>query len=752
MEPKVAQSARHAGGVARLAAALLGIVVMVACQAREGPSAVDLMASLERGVFVDYEASIALGSPPRRGEFPESAAWVPLPITAGRGWLRPSRGGWHPIGRRASLDYRAWSDRDIERPTLRLDLRRTDESGGVQRLEVIVDDTSVGVIDIAPGLETYLFPLELRPRHATIELEFEPPLVRERSKRPPITLVGFGLADQASVRGKLELDASPTVDPAQGILRFSRPGELIAPLSPAPLSSALSLEWRCPTGLATLEVRILDGEGGERAAMSSPGCRQSWQALSIRLDGGSLGLDTLSLGVRIQSRPATIEVRRVALIGARGRRAPVDAETAGARPPAAPPLDRRPDILLIVLDAARVDNFGFAGYERDTSPHIDRLAAEALVFERAYSECPNTSCSIPNLITGVPFMNLGTVFKGRKIPDEVTTLAEYLKPLGYRTVGFSANPNNSPARNSHQGFDHFERLWGAHNQAERARQVILEQSLDEPLYLQLHFLPPHQPYMPLAGFDLFTDPSYEGPVHPKVGLRRYTAGYSTFSPADLEQLIALYDGNLRMVDDAVGAVFAAMQAAGRWEQALVLLTADHGEAFGEHDDFQHNSTLFDEMLHVPFVLRLPGGEVPVDVDTGRTVALADAVPTLLGRLGLTPRPEVWGIDLLSGVAASTSRLLFHRTAHNQRPLLGIRSDRWKAVTGKSLRWPILLDLESDPLESSNLAAERPALFSGLVLRLRDFIDAADLRVPRSTEDVELSPEETKLLRSLGYVQ
>ena len=412
-----------------------------------------------------------------------------------------------------------------------------------------------------------------------------------------------------------------------------------------------------------------------------------------------------------------------------------------------------PDILLIILDAARAQQFGFAGYPRDTTPNLDRLAETSLVFERAFSECPNTACSIPNLITGVPFQNVGTVFKGKRISDDLTTLAEYLGPLGYRTVGFSANPNNSEARNSHQGFDRFERLWGAHNQADLAREEIAQQPANEPLFLQLHFLPPHQPYQPRPEFDIFSDPDYQGPVKPQMSLRRYSDGYLTFTPEDVEQLRALYDGNLRMADDAIESVFAALRDAGRWDNALVVVTSDHGEAFGEHGAFSHNRTLFDEMLHVPFVLRLPGDERPEGVSTGARVALSDVVPTILGYLGLPPQPEVLGVDLLGAdPELLASRVLFHRTFHRQRSQLGARGPRFYALTGRNARWPLLFDQVDDPEQLTDLAAARPALFAGLALGLRDFIAFSELRMPRDAGDVELSSEEIETLRALGYVE
>lgn len=745
--------------------------VALACGASTAPGTVDLFEPLSTAVYLEYDRLSRLDHPRRRGDLLVADTWSALPVTPGSGWLRPSRIGWLPIGARADLEVRHWGDAPVERPTLRLDLYRVPDAEGTQRLRVQVNGTPVGEAELAHGPNELFFsvPPEVVGRPATAELIFEPSLRREGPGRAPVNLFGLALGDEERVRRPPAPAPPPPHDPDERLLRFVGSGLLVAPLDVPPGSRGLDFQLRCPEGAARIRLSVLDRAGNERVAEELGECSSSWRTARVSLASLTGRAHTLALEVLGGSTEPRLELRRPQLVGASPTADPVETDgDAKARSKGAPRVaagadgqphgegsarERRPDILLIILDAARADHFGSAGYERDTTPNMDRLAAESLVFERAYSECPNTFCSIPNLISGVSFMDLGTALHGKRIPDEVTTLAEHVLPLGYRTVGLTANPNNSASRNSHQGFDHFERLWGAHRQAELAARLIEETPDDQPLYLQLHLLPPHEPYNPREAFDIFTDPGYRGPVHPEMGLRRYKRGLATFSPTDLEQLIALYDGNLRMADDAVEEVLQAMKRHRRWDEALVLVTSDHGEAFGEHGTFQHSSTVFDEMLHVPFILRLPGGEIPAAVDTSRPVALADGVPTLLGYLGLEPPPEAWGIDLLAAPTPATEeRYLYHRTSHRKRPLLAIRDARWKAITGRGMRTTMLFDLEADPDERNNLAHVRPDLFSGLALRLRDYVVDRESRGPQTTEDVELSSEEAELLRSLGYVE
>jgi arylsulfatase A-like enzyme len=643
----------------------------------------------------------------------------------------------------------------VETPRwLRLELRTAQGVGDLPTMTVIAEGVEVGTRRLESGRRKELFELPDRALEVSaddprrIEILFDPPL--PRVGKPLTNLIGLALGDETAVSRRLVRTEPVAVDSEAETVRVDESGVWVVPL--ADVTGSVGLEVHCPLGAVSIRLEVLDSDGASLAsrAVETEACIGGWVEQRLEADAEARGWGNLAVEVVTAHRPAGVLLRNLTQrAAAKERERSPAADDQRHRRTAA----TRPDVVMVILDAARADHFGAYGYGRNTTPAIDGLAAEGLVFERAYSECPNTTCSVPNLITGVPFMNLGTVFRGRKVPDEVVTLAEYLKPLGYRTVGLSANPNNSASRNSHQGFETFERLWGAHRQAELAVEKIAAQPPDEPLYLQLHFLPPHKPYMPAPEFDLFTDPEYRGPVHPKIELHRYLRGGSTLSPADLAQLVALYDGNLRMADDAVARVVEALRASARWESTLFVLTSDHGEAFGEHGHFQHDGTLFDEMLHVPLILRLPGGEVPAGVDTFSPAALADVVPTVLGYLGLTPRPEVWGLDLLTRATdEGAERFLYHRTNHRERPLLAIRGERWKAITGLGVRTPMLFDLVADAEERTDLSAAMPHHFAGLAARLRDFLVDCEERIPAAVEDVELSEKEVELLRSLGYVE
>ncbi len=723
---------------------------------------IDLLPLLERGVFVPRSDLADLGGGNRPLAAPLPEFWLPLPVTPEDGWGISLR-GWRPLGERSTLTLRRRTEGPAElvvelhrRPPEGTATAGSAMRGAAEPIEVTVgfDGRPAGRLTLATGTARGRFPVAAGaagdgPR---IDLRFAPPIRQAETGPQEIALRAVGL---------VPADAEPPAralrvrfDGAGRTLRFPGPGWLVAPL-------------RLPEGARRLRCEVaVTGAGAAEASLRSWAIDAAGRRLALGEVGGGAGeLDAPLASLAGQAIFLVLEadfdgpagprvVRPVIEVAAVARRGGAEEPRPG--PAASAPPERLPDVLLVVLDAARGDRFLSGERRRRVAPGIDRVANEALVFTRAYSECPTTSCSIPNLITGSSFLPTGDVWRSPPLAAEATTLAEYLQRAGYRTVGYSASPSNSVRRGSAQGFDEFAELWGGdhphhgpYGMSELAVGAIREQPADRPLYLQLHYLPPHEPYAPPPEFDRFTDPGYRGPVHPGMGLKPYKEGRASLAPADLAQLVGLYDGNLLMADDALGKVLAALRATGRWRRTLLVVTSDHGEAFMEHGHWGHNTTLYDEMLHVPLVVRLPGGARPAGVDTGRAVGLLDVVPTVLGRLGIAPAARVDGIDLLAP-AERGARPLFHRTTDLKWPQLAVRSERWKLIAWPRHQVQQLFDLEADPGESRNLASHRPLLYAGLGLLVREQLERTLLRDLRADE-LGATGEEAEALRALGYL-
>jgi arylsulfatase A-like enzyme len=437
-------------------------------------------------------------------------------------------------------------------------------------------------------------------------------------------------------------------------------------------------------------------------------------------------------------------------------RAPVTAGTSdretGTRP------GQRPDIVFITLDAARPDHFSCYGYDRPTTPNIDRMSDDSLVFTNVFALVPNTRRSVPTMITGLSYLDHQVTEDDSILPDEAVTLAEHLRDAGYATACFSANPNNSRATGADQGYDEFFEMWTeVPRTVSRTPGYLTQRALDwlagfddsKPLHLQLHFVPPHAPYEPAPEFDLFTDPSYDGWCDgtPRT-LRLIDKALRGTDDADLAQITALYDGNLRAADASVAQVLNALRSRERWRDTVVLVTSDHGEGLFEHRRMLHNSTVFDEMLRVPFILRMPGGRLPDGVDLDRLSTLADLTPTLLAAASIEPPATLEGVDLLQPGTATDTRNVIARTA-NSFPLRALRTPRWKLVLTTSGQAQ-LYDMASDPGEHQNVGFENLPTLVGLgQLLTRRLAVPPSLAGTRSTSEAPLADQE--MLKALGYV-
>jgi arylsulfatase A-like enzyme len=420
--------------------------------------------------------------------------------------------------------------------------------------------------------------------------------------------------------------------------------------------------------------------------------------------------------------------------------------------------DPAPDIVLITLDAARADHFGCYGYSRPTTPHIDSLAGESLVFRNATALAPYTLCSVPTMLSGLSFLDHGIVEKGFRIDDQAHTLAEYLQEAGYRTVCFTSIPNNSRKLGLDQGYDEFYEVWRilrgqARHDPFQFNKMVLERLANDdssrPLHLQLHYLPPHEPYDPPESFDMFGDPDYQGAYDGTLSTKS-AVNSREIEPdaADIERIEALYDGNLRVADFVVGEVLKALRARPSWHRTVVLITADHAEAMYEHGLIGHNYTVYDDMLRVPFILRLPKRIITEEIDTGRLVSLADIVPTLLATVPIAARPGLAGVNLLTVTTVSNRYLVIRNTKSTA---YALRTDRWKVIVSgkKNLE---LYDLRSDPGEQLNLAIYKPLFTAGLVNLLQwQLRNAPEVTLARPQADMN-DEEERAMLKELGYLE
>lgn len=348
------------------------------------------------------------------------------------------------------------------------------------------------------------------------------------------------------------------------------------------------------------------------------------------------------------------------------------------------------DVVLLTVDALRADHVSAYGYPRPTTPHLDALAARGTRFEHAYCATPHTSYSVTSLLTGKymkPLLALG-------LGDDSETWAALLRRYGFRTAGFYPpavffidEPRFATFRDSGFGFEYRKvEFAGRETRVAQVKSYLARAPSDKPLFLWVHLFDPHEPYE----------------VHPG----------RTFgeSGRDLDR----YDSEVAEADATIGELVAEVER--RRPGATFLVTADHGEEFGEHGGRYHGTTVYEEQVRVPLLVVGKGVRAQVASAPVQTV---DLLPTVLSALGI-PRPaRVRGRDLggvlRDGELTDAAKRGFAFSETDDYALVAEGSDR--LVCARKVGACTLFDIASDPGERRDRGAEAPARLRELRARL-----------------------------------
>ncbi len=315
----------------------------------------------------------------------------------------------------------------------------------------------------------------------------------------------------------------------------------------------------------------------------------------------------------------------------------------GDEPPAAPP---RPNVIFIVLDACRADRMGFLGNARGLTPFLDSLAARAYVFHRAYAAAPYTTSSIASLFTSRLPSHHGVAWFQTPLAEEETTLAEVLAAHGYATGAFTGNLLFHGAE---QGFDArtiVSEPDGAGGQILRVNANALawlkrlpkKPPSPTPVFLYLHYMDTHAPYTPPIPAVLRVRQPADPSLTKRVNSRIWSLSTIPPTPTELTELTDVYDAAVVTADGSLRELLAPYWAPGLVQNAILVITADHGEDLGEHGRLSHGQTLYETATRVPLLILVPGQSERVDVY--EVVSLMDVAPTMLTLLDI-PLPSDW---------------------------------------------------------------------------------------------------------------
>lgn len=455
--------------------------------------------------------------------------------------------------------------------------------------------------------------------------------------------------------------------------------------------------------------------------------------------------------------------------------------------------ENRFNVMVIVLDSVRSDHLSCYGYGRPTTPHVDRIAGEGVRFDRAYATSCWTLPSHASLFTGRYPWQHHVDLDRQTLGPEHETMAGFLRERGYATASFSCNgfvtkhteltrgfDLSADVEGMREGRDPVSRLirfaqwywkkWTARDRgARRATRSILEwldaRDRDRPFFLFVNYMDCHLPYaLRGAARHRFLDRADRKraaalPLDP-FGVM---AGAVPFAEKDVELLKSLYDGCLRYLDSHVGAIDGRLREEGIDDRTLFVVTSDHGESFGEHGLFDHQYGLYEELVRVPLILRLPGRERAGEVSS-RLVQLVDLFPTVAELLGEEwsgsgdpaprsvfssgPRAAALAEYLVPNVRAIRRRFPDADVSAYDRGLRALIEERYKLILAED-GGTELYDLAADPGETRDVSEARPEVTAELRRRLEGIGAPWGSREAAGDEtDMELLRER---LEALGYL-
>ena len=433
--------------------ALLTLAASLCSCGRQARDVIDLWPVLQRGGFLPHSYGLAFDAPPGKGTA-NSDLWVPKPISAREGW-QVTRRGWHPVGHHSTLSF--WS-RCTTSTELVLNLRTRPAVPGVppHKIRAVHDGLQIGELEAGAGRSRWhlALPQETATDINDLELRFEPDVPPPGESAPVIRVSGIEVVCD-DIEPSRDSSSLFRLDSAARKLVLRQSGSFVVPLALSETANEMRLELRSAgQEAAVLEVSALGSDGTHKALGSSGTSHREWQRLVIPL-GDLPGSDILLVfEAKLPTGAGALEIRDIEILGSPKRQTEKRQEVVEKRGGAVP------DVVLIILDAARGDRFPGWDYPRQTVPNIARFAEEAMSFRHAFAECPTTTCAIPALITGISFLPGGEIRSGKQLTPTVSTLAEYLRELGYRTVGVSTTPNNSSAPEPTSGFRRVSRGLG----------------------------------------------------------------------------------------------------------------------------------------------------------------------------------------------------------------------------------------------------------------------------------------------------
>jgi arylsulfatase A-like enzyme len=416
-----------------------------------------------------------------------------------------------------------------------------------------------------------------------------------------------------------------------------------------------------------------------------------------------------------------------------------------------------PNILLISIDALRADHLSCYGHDRHTTPTLDGLAARGTRFSKAFVNTHGTPPSHATLLSSLyqESHRVGidsTAAADQGVPIGLEMIQEILAGAGWQTVAVTGGGFMSARFGFGRGFDvYIDNARSVRQGAELLRKNLRRLCRsDRPVFVFFHTYQVHSPYWPPRRFRrLFGEHHSAIDVSNENLLQIQARAVTVLTRDDFEYLEALYDGEIRFTDEVLGRLLDFLDTIGFLDHAVVVVTADHGEEFGEHGGLLHGGKLFDELLHVPLIIT--GAGVDHGVVNPALVSLIDVAPTLLSLSGLEVPATMEGRNILgrNAIGSWHDQRIF---AQYGSALYCVRTPRWKLIQRTANGKIRLFDLHRDEREKRDLSGRHPELAAALLEELVQWRAQRPRLDLVADQGIELPEETAEELRALGYVK
>jgi arylsulfatase A-like enzyme len=421
------------------------------------------------------------------------------------------------------------------------------------------------------------------------------------------------------------------------------------------------------------------------------------------------------------------------------------------------------NLLLITIDTLRADHLSCYGYNRKTTPNIDRLAENSIVFTNFYAPIPTTNPSLATIFTSKPPYVHKLQSNGHKLSENETTLAEILRENGYFTGAITAAEHISNHSGLEQGFETFDSpirnpkqkySWIYIRTADSTTSLALKwlrNNSDKKFFLWVHYFDPHVPYTPPIKYNIFSNL-----------LDRYMNALSLLNPKyGRNSNIADYDGEIFFVDSELSKIIKYLGGNNLLKRTVVVITADHGESLGEHNYYyNHGGLLYENQLKIPLIIYDRG----VLSKSGKFSQNTQLMPTILDILGIDDRystsPPLFDEEELPVLIYESDRCSFPEISHSRcypqdsilGKLIAARNGRYKYIYTPTEEGYTaeLYDLNADPEELNNLI-ENPNFDSQRETIKKTVLEVKNLIHDPQNEEIQVNNETIEVLKSLGYL-